>query len=126
MDRAPARILLVSDGLVSLDALRTLLSNDGHMVAVVTRPSELVEEVQENKPDIVVMGVHILGMYDSNICRQITRVNGGNVKVILHGPREDMPDADAAKEMGVCRAVEISPDFSRLRNAIAAIVWWRF
>ena len=69
----PVRVLLVDDSIVSLQGLKTVLSQSKRLTVVGTASSETeaMAAIQRSEPDVVVLDVHIRGVSGLNLCRVI-------------------------------------------------------
>ena len=65
------KILIIDDDKATATLLRTLFEIEGLEGAVCSRADEVIADVRREKPDVLLMDVHLAGVDSLNILRQI-------------------------------------------------------
>jgi CheY-like chemotaxis protein len=99
----PAKILIVEDERITAEDLRDILTDLGYLVTrIVSSGAEAIAEVEQNRPDLALMDIHIEGQMDgTEVARAI--LAGYDVPSIFlsaHADAHTLSRARAAQPLG--------------------------
>jgi DNA-binding response OmpR family regulator len=77
------KILVVDDDLDILEVLKFLLRKNGYEVILLSEAKEVIETVQEAKPDIALLDVNLSGYDGREICKYLKTVINVSIPIIL-------------------------------------------
>ena len=77
------KILVVDDDLDILEVLKFLLRKNGYEVILLSEAKEVIETVQEAKPDIALLDVNLSGYDGREICKYLKTVLNVSIPIIL-------------------------------------------
>src|SRR5215472_11942829 len=80
-----ARILVVDDNAVMLDAISQMLRREGYEVFPAAGPSQALEIVRNNSPDLALSDVVMPEMRGTQLVREIVRLSPQTVCVLMTG-----------------------------------------
>lgn len=67
----PNQVMLVDDDYTTTQLLKILLEMDGYLVQIVPNGKQVVTEAKAQRPDIVIMDVHLADSYGIDVLRDI-------------------------------------------------------
>jgi DNA-binding response OmpR family regulator len=65
------RVLVVDDENDILDVIRIILEDEGYDVTTLNNGRNIIEEISDNTPDLILLDVMLCGMDGREICRDI-------------------------------------------------------
>lgn len=120
-----ATLVLGGDHVLFLDALSTVLSKHGDMVAAVTRSTaEMVALVLRKRPDACVIGRQAAAGDEARISRMVGRVldASAGTRVVVLGANPSREAADQAIDAGASGYLHQSQGIEALNSAIERVL----
>jgi DNA-binding NarL/FixJ family response regulator len=114
------RVLLADDYAPLITALRRLLANDFEVLGQATTAAELFHLVEINRPDIVILDLHLPDADGITVCRRLRLIEPA-LKVIMMTALEDADVREAALEAGASDFVPKSQLHAQLLPAILRV-----
>jgi DNA-binding response OmpR family regulator len=68
-----ARIMVVDDEPEITEIVATFLTESGYQVIIENDPSKAVEQIRNNKPDVVLLDIMMPGMDGYDVCRELKK-----------------------------------------------------
>ncbi len=93
-----ARILIVDDEPQIRRVLRTTLTSQGYTVAEAKNGDEALEQIREERPDLILLDVNMPGRSGLDVCRDIRRT--GDIPIIMLTVRNTERDKVQALDAG--------------------------
>ena len=113
------RTILVADDDASIRSLlKQVLTDEGHSVREAATGSEVVEQVRESGPDLVIMDILMPGTDGLEATLQLTREYIDAKVIAMTGAQGDKNFLDVAKLFGARRVFEKPFDLNKLLQAI--------
>lgn len=112
-----ARILVVDDSRLVLEAVKESLLTDGHVLVLTENPMEVPHLIREQHPDLVLIDLNMPTMRGDVVARIVRKAFGVDVVVLLHteSPEEARKLIDPGGAEGV---VAKSAEEAVIRNAV--------
>lgn len=77
-------VILAEDDTLMVSLLRTLLSMEGFQVlATETKPQQILQAVYENRPDVILLDVHLTGGSGLDVVRELRARSSNGPRVIM-------------------------------------------
>ena len=115
-------ILIVDDELNMRIALADVLVGCGYKVIKAANGKEALDKVHKENPDLILLDTRLPGIDGDEVCRQIKKVEGLNIKVIVYTGYVDAVDADKARASGaddyIVKTTDISFLLERIKNLL--------
>ncbi len=92
------KILLVDDELPILEAIAYNLKKEGYTVITATDAAQCMEEMRQEKPDLIVLDVMLPSMSGFDICKTLRKQS--DVPIIMLTARADETDRVVGLELG--------------------------
>ncbi len=92
------KILIIEDDPVIRDELALLLRNEGYLTASITEFDQVLNQVKDNSPDLVLLDLGLPGRDGFSLCADIHRIS--NVSVIFVTSRDSALDELQALSLG--------------------------
>ena len=88
--RAPIRVLLIDDSILTLHGLKTFLSTNPHIeiLGIARTPSEAFDAIQAHQPDVVMLEARVGQVSGIDVCRAI-RESHPNIGVLFFTAYDD-------------------------------------
>ena len=78
------RILVVEDDVDTAEMLRELFVEDGYVVHVVDRGTDVFDETRKRLPDLIILDILLPGMDGYEVCRQLrTTARTSHIPIIF-------------------------------------------
>jgi CheY-like chemotaxis protein len=77
------RILLVDDNQDHVEALRTLLEMDGHLVHSALDAHGALQHIERAQPDVAILDINLIGMDGFGLCRAIRKLSAAAVPLLI-------------------------------------------
>ncbi|MFO3796505.1 MAG: response regulator transcription factor [Anaerolineales bacterium] len=78
------KVILAEDDEIIASLLKTLLSMEGFQVfAAETRPQQILQAVHENRPDVLLLDVHLTGGSGLDVVRELRAQSSNEPRVIM-------------------------------------------
>ncbi len=123
------RVLCVDDNRDVTAALRMCIEHEPDMESVgdLHSADDLVMQVEERRPDVVLLDMNMPGKDPLAALRQLTEASGGrrSVRVILFSGHQDEAVANIAAEAGACGFLPKHADVPVILEAIRGAARWR-
>jgi DNA-binding response OmpR family regulator len=117
------KILIVDDNKNARTVLNDILTERGYEVIEATDEKEAMKKVHGEKPDIALLDTRLCeDMEGDKVCRQIKKVEGLDIKIIIYTGNIDVVDVKKAMEVGADDYVMKTADFSFLLEAIEKLI----
>ncbi len=88
----PAKVMLVDDDRTLANLIKTLLELDGFSPIVVSVGSQVVPEITNQQPDVVVMDVHLHDRHGLDVLRDIRSTYGMESLPVIMASGMDVED----------------------------------
>lgn len=112
------KILVIEDSLISTLSLKEIFESKGYAVATADSGEHALEVVKTFKPDLALVDTCLPGMSGHDVCRQLRKLFGQRIKIIVYTGHVDAVDAAKAIKAGANDYVVKTSDFSLLLDAI--------
>lgn len=116
------KVLVTEDSLISTLSLKDLLESKGYEVMTAESGEQALEIVKKFKPNLALLDTCLPGMSGYDVCKQLRKLFGPRIKIIIYTGKIDAVDADKAIKAGVNDYVVKTSDFSLLLEAIKKLV----
>ena len=117
------KILIVDDQQNVRTTLSKILVKKGYEVVEAASGKEALEKVDKEKPDLVLLDTRMPGGSEGDeVCRQIKKVEGSDIKVIIYTGNIDAVDAGKARTARADDYVVKTSDFTYLLEAIKKLI----
>lgn len=78
------KVILAEDDVIMVSLLKTLLSMEGFQVlATETKPQQILQAVHENRPDVILLDVHLAGGSGLDVVRELRARSSNGPRVIM-------------------------------------------
>ena len=95
----PSTILLVDDDPISLTTISKILSEFGHQILVAKNGSKALQLVEDERPNLILLDIHMPGMNGIQVCKEIkSKKKNKRLPILFLTGSED--DAEAAFDAG--------------------------
>ena len=122
-DNLTKKIMIVDDQQNVRTILSKILVRKGYYVIEAANGEEALKKAHKEKPDLVLLDTRMPGGPEGiEVCRQIKKEMGLDVKVIIYTGHIDAVDAVRAREAGVDDYCAKTSDFSHLLEAIEKLI----
>ena len=119
----PKTILIADDEVNVRITLGDILKEKGYNVIEASGPQEAIDKIHNEKPDLVLLDTKMPSDSEGDeVCRQIKKKEGLDVKIIIYTGYVDFVDAGKAKEVGADEYVVKTENFSYLLKAIESLI----
>lgn len=119
------RILLCDDHGLILEGLRTLLEKEYDIVGVATNGRDLVTDVDQLKPDVVLLDLSMPILNGMEAARQI-RARNPEVKIVVVTQKSDREYVQAALRVGASAYVLKQAATTEIRSALREVLAGRY
>ena len=117
------KILIVDDQQNVRITLSKILVMKGYDVVEAASGKEALEKVHKEKPGLVLLDTRMPGDLEGyEVCRQIKKVEGADIKVIIYTGNIDAVDAGKARTAGADDYVVKTEDFSHMLETIEKLI----
>lgn len=116
------KILIVDDETHARMALNNVLEEYGYETVAAANGKEAIDKARKEKPDVVLLDTRLPDMDGNKVCRQIKKIKGLAVKVVVYTGYVDAVDAGKARAAGADDYVVKTLDLSYLLEAIKKFV----
>ena len=121
MKRKPI-ILVVDDEKVMLEVFRKILEKKEYLVLTVNNGKAALEQVEEKRPNLVLLDLKMVGMNGIEVLRQIKRIDR-NIEVIIITGYGAMKTARIAMRLGaydyITKPIDINYIKALIKNALS-------
>jgi len=112
-----AKVLVIDDDPAILDALQFCLAQAGHFVLAAPSPQNILQDIQEFRPDLILMDVLLSGAEGREVCQTLKgNEQTKHIPVILISAHPDV--ADSARNAGAVAFIAKPFDFDHLLQEI--------
>lgn len=116
------RILVTDDSLISAVSLKDLLESNGFEVMTAESGEQAIDVVKTFIPDLALLDTCLPGMSGHELCKQLRKMFGRRVKIVVYTGHVDAVDADKAIKAGADDYVVKTSDYSLLLDAIRKLM----
>ena len=120
MKRKPI-ILVVDDEKVVLEVFRKILEKKEYLVLTVNNGKAALEQVEEKRPNLVLLDLKMVGMNGIEVLRQIKRIDR-NIEVIIITAYGAMKTARIAMRLGaydyITKPIDINYSKALIKSAL--------
>ena len=119
------RFLVVEDDMDTAEMLRELFVEDGYVVHVVGRGTDVFDETRKRLPDLIILDILLPGMDGYEVCRQLrTTARTSHIPIIFLTQKDARSDRLAGLELGaddyITKPFDLDELKLRSKNAIVS------
>ena len=116
------KILLVDDETNIRTSLADILEKLGYEVIQAANGQEAIEKARRQNPDLVLLDTKMPDMDGFEVCRQIKKIEGLTIKVIIYTGYIDAVDITKARLAGADDYEVKTEDFGKLISAVKKLI----
>jgi CheY-like chemotaxis protein len=124
MDKSKYKIMVVDDSEIFLKLLKNILNRFGYTDVILwPDPDTVIEQVQKERPNLILMDTHMPGNFGYNLCRDMKAMDLGSETGIVgmsdfsYHQQWEEADADIFLEKNI-----LLQDFDRFKNTVEEIL----
>ena len=115
-------ILIVDDDINTRVTLADILTEEGYKIIEAVSGGEALDKVHKENIDLVLMDTRLPDTNGNEVCRQIKKIEGCNVKVAVYTGYIDAVDVSRARAAGADDYIVKTSDFGEILNAIKGLI----